>query len=358
MLVGDLDYELDEALIARTPPEARDGGRLLIVAPDGALTHGEVRSFASLVPEGALLVVNDTRVINARLVGKKPASGGRVEVFLVEREAASSDGRAETWRALIGSSKPVRVGARVVFERRGFEIEVRSERDENGLAEVRLTSDEDPVSECVDAIGEVPLPPYMRRRAEGSDAERYQTVYAREPGAVAAPTAGLHLTEEIFAALRGRGVEVAPVTLHVSLGTFAPIKVDDLDAHPMHSERFAVSVAAAEALARARAERRPVIAVGTTSVRVLESAADPGGVVHAGEGSTRLLIQPGYGFRVVDGLLTNFHLPRSTLLALVYAAGGMEAVREAYRVAVLERYRFFSYGDAMFLSPTMRGRAR
>ena len=358
MLVRDLDYDLDDTLIARTPPEARDGGRLLLLGTDGSIEHRAVRSFASLVSEGALLVVNDTRVINARLVGRKPGSGGRVEVFLVERGQGEPSGRRERWRALIGSSKPVRIGTTIVFDAPGFEVEVLSQRDTHGLSEVVLTTKHDLVAATITRVGEVPLPPYMKRRTEAADAERYQTVYAREPGAVAAPTAGLHLTNEIFEELRARSVEVAPVTLHVSLGTFAPIKVDDLDEHPMHSERFVVSDATARAIAKARAEGREIIAVGTTSVRVMESAVNADGAVEAGEGTTRLLIQPGYRFRVVDGLLTNFHLPRSTLLALVYAAGGAEAVREAYRVATLERYRFFSYGDAMFLQPTMRGRAR
>ncbi len=348
MLISDFDYELDEELIALHPPESRDGGRMLVLRSDGGLEHRLVAEFAELVPERALVVLNDTRVIPARLFGRKP-TGGQVEIFLVERVRAGET--SARWRVMLGSSKPVRLGARLVVDGSpGLTAEVVALRDEGGLAEVELSCDSGLI-EALDRAGHLPLPPYMKRAASEVDATRYQTVYAAKPGAVAAPTAGLHLTERSFELFAARKVEVAHVTLHVSLGTFAPVKVADLDDHPMHREEYEVSSAAAEAVARARHEGRPIVAVGTTTVRVLESAKLDDGTVKAGPGETRLLIQPGYTFGVVDALLTNFHLPKSTLLALVCAAAGYERVLEAYRTAVRERYRFFSYGDAMFLSP-------
>lgn len=348
MLVSDFDYELDESLIAQHPPESRDGGRLLVLRADGGLEHRLVAEFASLVPERALVVLNDTRVIPARLFARKP-TGGLVEVFLVERLRAGET--SARWRVMLGSSKPVRLGARLPVEGSpGLVAEVVALRDESGLAEVELTCEAGVVA-ALDRAGHLPLPPYMKRPATEVDATRYQTVYAAKPGAVAAPTAGLHLTERTFEAFAARNVEVANVTLHVSLGTFSPVKVADLDDHPMHREEYEVSSAAAEAIARARHDGRVVVAIGTTTVRVLESAKLEDGTVKVGPGETRLLIQPGYSFGVVDALLTNFHLPKSTLLALVCAAAGQERVLEAYRTAVRERYRFFSYGDAMFLCP-------
>jgi S-adenosylmethionine:tRNA ribosyltransferase-isomerase len=345
--VADLDYPLDETLIAAEPAKERDASRLLVLPCEGALVHQSVRDLGRWIPEGALLVMNDTRVVPARLVGKKE-TGGVVEVFLVERTEGPADAR---WRALVGSNKPVRPGARIAIEGcDGFVATLLAPRDEAGLAEVELTAPI-PVLEAIEQAGRVPLPPYIKREPRAEDAERYQTVYARKPGAVAAPTAGLHLTERLLAELAGRGVETTFVTLHVSLGTFAPVKVADLDDHPMHAEEWEVSEEASDAIARARARGKPVVAVGTTTVRVLESCRSGAGLVKAGRGFTRLLIQPGFQFGVVDALLTNFHLPRSTLLALVGAACGLERMFSAYAEAVRERYRFFSYGDAMFLAP-------
>ncbi len=345
MKVADLDYPLDETLIASEPATERDASRLLVLPGDGSLVHQSVRDLGRWIPEGALLVMNDTRVVPARLVGKK-ATGGAVEVFLVERTEVPA-----RWRALVGSNKPVRPGVRIAIDGcDGFVATLRTERDEAGLCEVELTAPI-PVLEAIEQAGQVPLPPYIKRAPRAEDVERYQTVYARKPGAVAAPTAGLHLTERLLAELAGRGVETTFVTLHVSLGTFAPVKVADLDDHPMHAEEWEVSEQASEAIARVRARGKPVVAVGTTTVRVLESARAGAGLVEAGRGFTRLLIQPGFRFGVVDALLTNFHLPRSTLLALVGAACGLERMFAAYAEAVRERYRFFSYGDAMFLAP-------
>jgi S-adenosylmethionine:tRNA ribosyltransferase-isomerase len=367
MRVDAFHYELPPELIAQRPAEERELARLLsLPAGQGPLEHRRVHELPELLPAGTLVVVNDTRVVPARLLGRKRDTGGRVEVLLVRRagvrelEVAPGEVRAaEVWRALGKASKPLRFGADVEVPRRGVEsgppaivVRLLGRADDDGLLEVALWS---PTGESLDAAiracGHVPLPPYIKRDDEEDDIERYQTVYARHDGAVAAPTAGLHLTNAILGRLAVRGCDVASVTLHVGLGTFQPVTVEDLDKHTMHAERFVVSQSTADAVARARARGAPVLAVGTTTVRALESAADPerpGHVVPSNR-ETRLLVQPGHAFGVVDGLLTNFHLPRSTLLALVCAFAGTERVLDAYRAAVAERYRFFSYGDAMLL---------
>jgi S-adenosylmethionine:tRNA ribosyltransferase-isomerase len=371
MRVDAFDYELPPELIAQRPSEDRELARLLVLPhPDGgAPEHRRVGELPEVLPAGALVVVNDTRVIPARLLGRKRDTGGRVEVLLVRRtgvrelEVAAGDVRpAEVWRALGKASKPLKFGADVEIPRRGSEaaenappglvVRLLGRSDEDGLLEVAVWSPAgEPIDVAVRACGHVPLPPYIKRDDEADDVERYQTVYARHDGAVAAPTAGLHLTNALVGRLAVRGCEIASVTLHVGLGTFQPVTVDDLDQHPMHSERYVVTQSTADAIARARARGVPVVAIGTTTVRALESAADPSrpGQVLPQSGDTRLLIQPGYTFRVVDLLLTNFHLPRSTLLAMTCAFGGVANVLEAYRTAVRERYRFFSYGDAMLL---------
>jgi S-adenosylmethionine:tRNA ribosyltransferase-isomerase len=370
MRVDELDYELPPELIAQRPAEDREVARLLVLgmAADSqrALDHRRVGELPDLLPEGALVVVNDTRVIPARLLGRKRDTGGRVEVLLIRRtgarelEVAPGDVRpAEVWRALGKASKPLRFGADVEIPRRGSEqgpaslvVRLLGRSEDDGLLEVALWS---PTSEAIDAAvkacGHVPLPPYIKRDDEADDVDRYQTIYARHDGAVAAPTAGLHVTNAMVGRLAVRGCEIASVTLHVGLGTFQPVTVPDLDQHPMHSERYVVSQSTADAIAQARARGAPVVAIGTTTVRALETAADPErpGYVRTSTGDTRLLIQPGHAFRVVDILLTNFHLPKSTLLALTCAFGGTPRVLDAYRAAVRDRYRFFSYGDAMLL---------
>jgi len=352
-----LDYSLPPELIATRPADERESARMLVVEPDG-LHHKTISDLPELLPAGALVVVNDTRVLKARLLGFKATSGGRVEIFLVRKvgpEQAFVNGKlvlAERWRALGKSSKPMRPGTEIHFDEDNRLICRIEERGPDGLLDVVLFSPvETPLHEALEAIGHIPLPPYIRRDDEEADAARYQTVYAREPGAVAAPTAGLHLTDALLSQMRARGMEIASVTLHVGLGTFQPVTVDDLNDHPMHTEIFRVPEATVSAVARARERNAPVVAIGTTSVRALESAADPDneGFVRACEEETKLLIQPGYRFRVVDQLFTNFHLPQSTLLSLVAAFSGLPRVLEAYRVAVEERYRFFSYGDAMLL---------
>jgi S-adenosylmethionine:tRNA ribosyltransferase-isomerase len=370
MRVDQFDYELPPELIAQRPAEDREIARLLVL-PAGSepAEHRRIGELPELLPEGALVVVNDTRVIPARLLGRKRDTGGRVEILLVRRtgqrelEVAPGEVRAaEIWRALGKASKPLRFGADVEVPRRGAENEEKARAtlvvrllgrsEDDGLLEVAMwTESGEPVDAAVRACGHVPLPPYIKRDDEPDDVDRYQTVYARHDGAVAAPTAGLHLTNALVGRLAVRGCDVASVTLHVGLGTFQPVTVEDLDQHPMHSERYVVSQSTADAIGQARTRGAPVVAIGTTTVRALESAADPSrpGHVLATTGDTRLLIQPGYAFRVVDVLLTNFHLPKSTLLALTCAFGGVPRVLDAYRTAVREKYRFFSYGDAMLL---------
>jgi S-adenosylmethionine:tRNA ribosyltransferase-isomerase len=364
MRVDALHYELPPELIAQRPAEDRELARLLLLATDGATELRRIADLPDLLPAGSLVVVNDTRVIPARLLGRKRETGGRVEILLVRRagvrEIEVSPGvlrDADVWRALGKASKPLKFGADVEVPHRGVEtgptalvVRLLGRAEDDGLLEVALWSPSgEPIDAVIRACGHVPLPPYIKREDEADDDARYQTVYARHDGAVAAPTAGLHLTHALLGRLAVRGCEVASVTLHVGLGTFQPVTVDDLDRHPMHSEHYAVSQSTADAVARARSRGAPVIAVGTTTVRALESAADSDRPGHAipSAGETRLLIQPGYDWRVVDGLLTNFHLPRSTLLALVCAFAGTARVLDAYRVAIAQHLRFFSYGDAM-----------
>lgn len=347
-----LDYDLPPELIAARPPEERDGARLCVVDMARAsyeVEHRSVRDLPDLLPPGALLVVNDTRVLPARLFGKKRGSGGKVELLLVRRSGG------DRWVAMGRASKPLRAGAVVEVHGDGPVLllaTIESRDEETGLLRLTLSSPSGrDVAEVIEGIGHIPLPPYLRRDDDASDRARYQTVFARVPGAVAAPTAGLHLSEALLERLAARGVEQASVTLHVGLGTFQPVTADDLDAHRMHEEAYEVPPSTVEAIARARDRGSPVVAVGTTVVRALESAADPErlGFVLPKSGETRLLIQPGYVFRVVDALLTNFHLPRSTLLSLVFAFAGRARVLAAYQAAIDARYRFYSYGDAMFL---------
>ncbi len=332
-----LDYHLPPEQIADHPTPERDGARMLRVDRTGdGFVHGHIRDLPAVLSPGTLLVVNDTRVIPARLRGTR-ATGGKVEVLLVR----ALDASARHWIAMGRASKALRPGTVVtISDALTLTIDARFD---DGLLRVSLACN-DPWK-ALDAHGEVPLPPYIRRAPTPDDRLRYQTVYADRPGAIAAPTAGLHLSQELLNNLTLRGVHRAPVTLHVGPGTFAPVAVDDLDEHPMHAEWYDIPASTVEDIRRTRAAGMPVVAVGTTVVRALESWGGDG----ATTGETRLLIQPGYSFRVVDGLLTNFHLPRSTLLALVMAFGGVARVQAAYATAVAAGYRFYSYGDAMLL---------
>jgi S-adenosylmethionine:tRNA ribosyltransferase-isomerase len=334
--VSDFDYELPPGLIAQHPAAERAASRLLhLDGNSGAIADLDFRDLVALVEPGDLLVLNDTRVIKARLHGRKD-SGGAVEV-LVERVL-------DTDRALaqVRSSKPLKAGRRLVFAG-GVAAEVLARSGE--FFELRFPGG---VLEVLAAQGEVPLPPYITHAAGAQDEDRYQTVYARVPGAVAAPTAGLHFDESMLAALEAKGVARASLTLHVGAGTFQPLRVEDVSEHIMHSEWYSVPQATVDAIARTRAAKGRVVAVGTTALRALESAA-AAGMLRAGTAETRLFIVPGYRFRVVDRLLTNFHLPRSTLLMLVSAFAGVDNIRRAYAHAIALRYRFFSYGDAMLI---------
>ncbi len=336
LTLADFDFELPQELIAQHPLPDRAASRLLHVMPH-RLADLLFADLPRLVEPGEVLVFNDTRVIRARLFGRKP-SGGQVEVLI---ERLLEDRRA---LALLRASHSPKPGARILFGEQDVVTAAVIGRH-GDFFELDFSHD---VATTLDRLGHVPLPPYITHGDAADDAERYQTVYASCPGAVAAPTAGLHFTPELMAALRGRGAHCVFVTLHVGAGTFQPVRTERVAEHRMHAERFGIPAATADAVNAARAAGRPVTAVGTTSLRALESAARDGRVA-AGHGETRLFVTPGYEFRIVDRLITNFHLPRSTLLMLVSAFAGIERIRSAYAHAISRRYRFFSYGDAMLL---------
>ena len=358
----DFDYQLPSRLIATEPAPWRDQSRLLILSRDTAdRKHALFSDIGRFLRPRSLLVVNDTRVIPARLVARKP-SGGRAEILLVERlpaeaQASHARGWCEDWRALgrrLGSVQP---GDRLHVDR-DLQAEILA-RGPRGQVDLRFFGPgEADLLSRIESIGAIPLPPYIEsaRKKQGSpitsaeDRIRYQTVYAREPGAVAAPTAGLHFTEALLAKLQAEGHELARLTLHVGPGTFRPVVTEDPTQHKLDPERYHVSEDAAERLRRAQAQGRPIVAVGTTVVRTLETLARNGAVV-AGSGTTDLYILPGTRFHMVTDLVTNFHLPRSSLLMLVAAFAGREPVMAAYREAVEKEYRFYSYGDAMFIRP-------
>ena len=338
MRKSDFHYELPDELIAQLPTPQRSASRLLHLAPDGRLGDCQIRELPALLQPGDLLVFNDTRVIPARLFGRKP-TGGRVEI-LVERVLGERELLAQ-----LGVSKKPRTGGQIEVADALLTVLGR----EDDLFHLRYEG-EGAVMDFLHRAGQLPLPPYITHAPDGYDAERYQTLFAAQPGAVAAPTAGLHFDEPLLAAIRERGVETATVTLHVGAGTFQPVRVDDLAEHRMHAERYEISAGLVEAVARTRQRGGRVVAVGTTVTRALESAAQSG-ELKAGSDETRMFITPGYRFLVVDRLLTNFHLPESTLMMLVCAFGGYERLMAAYRHAVAQRYRFFSYGDAMLIEP-------
>ena len=338
MRLDDFDYDLPQELIAQFPSGERGASRLLhLDGKTGALADQRFRDLLDLAAPGDVVVMNDTRVIKARLLGRKK-TGGRVEV-MVERVLGGGEVLAQ-----IGANHPTRAGAALVLAD-AFEATVLG-RDQE-FFRLRFEGCDD-AYEVLERYGSMPLPMYIARAAAEADAERYQTVYARERGAVAAPTAGLHFDKSLLEALRHRGVNLAYVTLHVGAGTFQPVRVQNPAQHEMHCEWYDVSPATVDAIKRARGDGGRVLAVGTTTLRALESAS-AGGKLEPGRGETRLFILPGYRFRVVERLLTNFHLPKSTLLMLVSAFGGMDNVRRAYRHAIERRYRFYSYGDAMLI---------
>ena len=347
MHVREFDFDLPEHLIAQEPSITRGTSRLLVVdRRAGSWTHHVIGDLPALLTPGDLLVVNDSKVIPARLLGLRDPSGGQVECLLLRR---LDDDR---WDALMHPGQKMKPGTRARFGARPFALvaDVLSQHT-FGRRTVRIArEDGGDVDEAIDRVGHMPLPPYIKRPDVPGDRERYQTVYARARGSVAAPTAGLHLTPRILAALASRGIDRADVTLHVGYGTFKPIRGETVEAHTIDPEVFEVTEKTAEQITRAQDEHRRVIAVGTTTTRTLETvAAAHGGRIVASVGESDLFISPGFQFRVLSGLLTNFHLPQSSLLILVCAFAGRELVLEAYRAAIAEGYRFYSYGDAMLI---------
>ena len=362
MNVSDFDFELPEELIAQHPPAERGGSRLIVFdRATGQTQHTTFDQLSAHLTRGDLLVVNDTRVFPARLLGHRVPSGGAVECLLIRRlevdapgvgGAEAQVGSAEEWEALMHPGQKLKPGAQVRFERDGATLvgEVLG-RHFYGRRSIRLEAPSgERVADLIERIGHVPLPPYIKRDDEASDRDRYQTVYAHSSGSVAAPTAGLHFTQPLLEELASRGVERTTITLHVGYGTFKPVRVDKVEDHDVDPERYAVSVEAADALTRAKRDRRRIIAVGTTTTRVLESLGLDDGVVRPGESETHLFIRPGHRFELVSGLITNFHLPKSSLLFLAAAFAGREEILAVYRDAVQRRYRFYSYGDAMLIT--------
>jgi S-adenosylmethionine:tRNA ribosyltransferase-isomerase len=358
--VSDFDYELPEELIAQQPPTERGTSRMMIVnRATGAVQDDNFANFVNHLRPSDLLVLNDSRVIPARLFARrtlrrereKPT--GRIEVMLTEPAGENQ------WRALVRPGRKVAIGERLVFPATTGEIVLEAEVLERGqfgerLLEFAPVPDSSGIDffAVLDRIGHVPLPPYIRRDDADTDRDRYQTVFADARGSVAAPTAGLHFTPQMLASLQASGIEIAHITLHVGLGTFAPLRVERVDEVHLHSERYTIGAAAADAINRAVAEGRRIVAVGTTTVRTLESAAlaSAGNPIQPHSGTTEIFISPGFEFRLVGALLTNFHLPQSSLLMLVSAFAGRERILAAYRHAVEQKYRFFSYGDCMFIA--------
>ena len=347
MRVSDFAFDLPPALVAQEPPPERGTSRLLVLdRAGGAITHAHVGALRRWLRAGDVLVVNDTKVFPARLLGTREPGGGAVECLLVSQVDEAH------WEALVHPGQRLTPGRRMRFERGGHLLRGEVlERRFFGRRLVRLWSDEPrPVVDVIDAIGHVPLPPYIRRPDLDADRERYQTVFARERGSVAAPTAGLHFTDAILRDLADGGVERVPITLHVGYGTFKPVRVADVEGHTVDPERWAIEEGAAARLNAAIDQGRRIVAVGTTTTRALETAAaQGGGRVAPGRGETSLFIYPGHHFLAIGGLMTNFHLPASSLLMLVSAFGGRERVLAAYAEAVRGRYRFYSYGDAMLV---------
>lgn len=340
MKTSDFYYDLPEELIAQDPLEDRSSSRLMCLDKEtGDITHTHFRHILDELNPGDCLVINDTKVIPARLYGSKVGTNAGIEILLLKRKEDN------VWETLVKPGKKAKPGTIISFGDGLLTGEVIDVVEEgNRLIQFRY---EGIFEEILDQLGEMPLPPYITHKLQ--DKGRYQTVYAKHEGSAAAPTAGLHFTEELLEQIKAKGINIAHVTLHVGLGTFRPVKVDDVEKHHMHSEFYMVEEEEAERINRARREGNRVIAVGTTSCRTLESASDEKGILHAGSGWTEIFIYPGYSFKMIDGLITNFHLPESTLLMLVSALAGKEHIMHAYEEAVKEKYRFFSFGDAMFI---------
>jgi S-adenosylmethionine:tRNA ribosyltransferase-isomerase len=342
MLISEFDYQLPEELIAQEPLEDRSASRMLVIDRERReFSDHEFREFTSFLRPGDLLVVNNTRVFPARLLGKSE-TGANVELFLLEKRQAG------VWQTLARPARRLKIGKKVVFGSK-LTAEVIEKTDE-GRVVVRFDAEGD-LDDVIDEVGLTPLPPYIRREGGGNgDRERYQTVFAKERGAIAAPTAGLHFTPDVIDAVKGAGAELVEVTLHVGYGTFEPVRVDDLSNHSVMAERYSIDAETAEKLNAAKTGGRRIVAVGTTTTRALESNIAEFGTFTIGRHTARLTITPGYQFRAINALLTNFHLPQSSLLVLTSTFGGHEPIMGAYRHAVAERYRFYSYGDCMLIS--------
>ena len=341
MNVADFDYELPEELIAQKPCDRRDGSRLLVVdRKTGTIKHEHFYDIEKYLRPDDCLVLNDSKVIPARLFGTKDITGAKIEFLLTKR----IDG--DIWETMVRPGKRLKPGDKVIFED-DFTAEIL-ENGEGGTRIVRFDY-EGIFMQRLEQIGAMPLPPYIERAAQTEDKERYQTVYAHEEGSVAAPTAGLHFTNELLEKIRAKGTRLAYITLHVGIGTFRPVKADRVEDHKMHFEEYEISRQAADTINDTKKAGGRIISVGTTSTRTCESAADENGFVKAGSGSTDIFIYPGYEFKVIDSLITNFHLPKSTLMMLISALYDREKILKIYEEAVRERYRFFSYGDAMFI---------
>lgn len=340
MKTSDFYYDLPEELIAQDPLEDRSSSRLMHLNREtGEISHHHFREILQFLRPGDCLVINDTKVIPARLYGHKEETGALIEILLLRRR------ENDIWECLVKPGKKARPGARLTFGNGILKGEILDIVDEgNRLIQFEY---EGIFEEILDQLGEMPLPPYITHKLK--DKNRYQTVYAKNEGSAAAPTAGLHFTKELLEQVEAMGVKIAHVTLHVGLGTFRPVKVEDVTEHHMHSEFYVVEEDQAALINETKQNGGRIISVGTTSCRTLESAADENGILHAGSGWTEIFIYPGYQFKIIDGLITNFHLPESTLLMLVSALAGKEHILAAYEEAVRERYRFFSFGDAMFI---------
>ncbi|HWQ79627.1 MAG TPA: tRNA preQ1(34) S-adenosylmethionine ribosyltransferase-isomerase QueA [Anaerovoracaceae bacterium] len=343
MHINDFDYNLPEELIAQHPADKRDESRLLVVdRKTGRLEHRHFYDILDYLDPGDCLVMNNSKVIPARLFGVKEMTGAKAEFLLIKRI------EGDIWEAMVKPGKKLHVGDRVSFSEEGSLTAKIMEHSQGGTRIVRFEYEGD-FHELLDRIGKIPLPPYIERESSEEDRERYQTVYCKEEGSVAAPTAGLHFTEELIEKALRKGVKTAYVTLHVGIGTFRPVKCENIEEHHMHYEEYEIGEEAARMIDETKKAGGRIISVGTTSTRTLESAAAGDGTVAAGQGSTGIFIYPGYRFKVIDSLITNFHLPKSTLLMLVSALYNREAILEAYKEAVEQRYRFFSYGDAMLI---------
>ena len=341
MKTSDFYYDLPERLIAQDPLLKRSDSRLMLLDKNtGEIEHSVFNKLPEYLKPGDCLVINNTKVIPARLIGKKEGTGGAVEILLLKRIGA------DVWETLVKPGKKLRTGARVSFGGGILKAEIMDVL-EDGNRHVKFEYD-GIFEEVLNELGEMPLPPYITHKLENKN--RYQTVYAKYEGSAAAPTAGLHFTSELLETIKNMGINIASVTLHVGLGTFRPVKVDDVTKHHMHTEFYSVTREAADMINETKARGGRIICVGTTSCRTVESCSDENGIVYPGQGNTDIFIYPGYKFKVLDALITNFHLPESTLLMLVSALAGKDNIMHAYEIAVKEEYRFFSFGDAMFIT--------